>query len=70
MVISILNYYLDNKDCTTLDLMKYIKGPDFATKRLKQHYKRFYHKYRNNYGWVLKCDIHHFFESINHNILF
>ena len=45
------------------------KGPDFATKRLKQHYRKFYHKYRNNYGWVLKCDIHHFFESIDHNIL-
>ena len=45
------------------------KGPDFATKRLKQRYRRFYYKYRNNHGWVLKCDIHHFFESIDHDIL-
>ena len=30
-VADAINYYLDNKDCTTLDLMKYIKGPDFPT---------------------------------------
>lgn len=45
------------------------KGPDFAINRLKHYYSEFYYIHRNNYGWVLKCDIHHFFESLNHDIL-
>lgn len=30
-VADAINYYLDNKNCSVLDLMKYIKGPDFPT---------------------------------------
>ncbi|MBO5742997.1 MAG: hypothetical protein J6R68_01785, partial [Clostridia bacterium] len=30
-VAAAINYYLDNKNCTTLDLMQFIKGPDFPT---------------------------------------
>lgn len=44
------------------------KGTLFATERLKHHFQKFYYKHRNNDGWVLKCDIHHFFESIDHDI--
>jgi len=45
------------------------KGTDFARKRLKNFYYDYYNKNKNNNGYVLKCDIHHFFESIDHNIL-
>ena len=30
-VAAAIKYYLDNKDCTTRDLMQFIKGPDFPT---------------------------------------
>ena len=45
------------------------KGTDFARKRLKYFYYDFYNKNHNNQGYVLKCDIHHFFECIDHNVL-
>lgn len=45
------------------------KGTDFARKRLKKFYNDYYNKYHNNKGYVLKCDIHHFFDEIDHNIL-
>lgn len=44
------------------------KGTLFAIKRLKKHIQTFYHKNHNNNGYILKCDIHHFFESIDHTI--
>jgi len=44
------------------------KGTDFARKRLRKFYHDYY-KYNSNDGYVLKCDIHHFFESINHDKL-
>lgn len=43
------------------------KGTDFALKRMKVHLLRFYRKHGNN-GWVLNCDIHHFFPETRHEI--
>lgn len=43
------------------------KGTDFAINRLKCHLQKYYRKNKNE-GWYLKCDIHHFFESIDHDI--
>ena len=44
------------------------KGTDFARKRLKKFYTEYYRKYKNK-GYVLKCDIHQFFQSIDHEVL-
>lgn len=45
------------------------KGTDFARKRLKHFYNDFYNKHGNNLEYILKCDIHHYFESIDHSVL-
>lgn len=45
------------------------KGTLFAINRLKYFYRDYWNKNRTNEGWILKCDIHHFFQSINHDIL-
>lgn len=45
------------------------KGTQYALMRLKLHLAQFYRRYQTADGWVLKCDIHHFFASINHEIL-
>ena len=45
------------------------KGTDFSRNRLKHFYYDYFNKHKNNKGYVLKCDIHHFFESIDHNVL-
>lgn len=45
------------------------KGTQFAMERLKHHLGRFYRTHKSNDGYFLKCDIHHFFESIDHDIL-
>lgn len=44
------------------------KGLSFTKNRVKCHLQRFYRKHGNN-GYVLKMDIHHYFESIDHDIL-
>ena len=44
------------------------KGTDFARNRLKAFLLDAYKKYGLNF-YVLTFDIHHYFESINHNIL-
>ncbi|MGN1111572.1 MAG: RNA-directed DNA polymerase, partial [Acutalibacteraceae bacterium] len=31
------------------------------------HLRRYYNAHGNN-GWVLKCDIHHYFQSIRHDV--
>ncbi len=41
------------------------KGVDFALDRLDAHLHRYYRKHGNT-GWVLKCDIHHFFPETPH----
>lgn len=43
------------------------KGTHFAIKRMKEHLRRYYRKYGEE-GYYLKCDIHHFFDSIDHSI--
>lgn len=45
------------------------KGTDFARNRLKHFYYDYFNKHKSNKGYVLKCDIHHFFEQIDHNVL-
>lgn len=41
------------------------KGVDFALDRLDAHMHRYYRKHGAD-GWVLKCDIHHFFPETPH----
>ena len=43
------------------------KGTDFALNRLKTHLHRYYRKHGCD-GWVLKCDIHHFFPCTKHEV--
>lgn len=43
------------------------KGTDFCLKRIKKHMVKYYSKYGKN-GWVLKCDVHHFFPSTSHDV--
>lgn len=45
------------------------KGPEFSIKRTICHLQRFYRKY-GNAGYVLRIDIHNYFASIDHKILF
>lgn len=45
------------------------KGLSFTKNRVICHLQRFYRKYGNN-GYVLKLDLKHYFESIDHEILF
>lgn len=44
------------------------KGTADAVIRLKQCFVRYYARYKTASGWVLKCDIRHFFASIDHNV--
>ena len=44
------------------------KGTDFVLKDFKKQLQGYYRR-RGSEGYYLKCDIHHFFESINHDIL-
>lgn len=43
------------------------KGTDFALRRMKAHLQKYYRKHGSE-GWVLKCDIHHFFAETPHEI--
>lgn len=43
------------------------KGTDDALKRMKIHLQRYYRRYGMD-GWVLKCDIHHYFASTRHDV--
>lgn len=45
------------------------KGTADAVIRLKQCFVRYYAQYKTADGWILKCDIRHFFASIDHDIL-
>ena len=42
------------------------KGVDFALNRLETHLHRYYRKH-GNAGWVLKCDIRHYFPDTPHD---
>jgi len=43
------------------------KGIQFAGNRLKHHLWKYYRQHGAD-GWALKCDVHHFFASINHDV--
>ena len=43
------------------------RGVDYTLNRLTAHLRR-YNKAYGNEGWVLKCDVHHYFESIRHDV--
>lgn len=45
------------------------KGISDAMIRVKHCLLRYYSKYHTSNGWILKCDIHHFFASIDHGII-
>ena len=45
------------------------KGNTFAVNRLKYHLQRLYREGNSESAYFLKCDIHHFFESIPHAVL-
>lgn len=44
------------------------KGTHFTQKRLRKHYSDYYRKYGHQ-GYVFKCNISKYFESIDHDIL-
>lgn len=44
------------------------KGTDFALKDFKKQLQKHYRHFGTD-GYYLKCDIHHFFENINHDVL-
>lgn len=43
------------------------RGVDYTLNRMTAHLRRYYHEHGTD-GWVLKCDIHHYFQSISHDI--
>lgn len=43
------------------------RGVDDALNRMKVHLRRYYSHYGAD-GWVLKCDIHHFFPETDHEV--
>ena len=43
------------------------RGTDDALNRLKVHLRKYYFQYGNE-GWVLRCDIHHFFPETRHDV--
>ena len=45
------------------------KGAHYALDRMKQHVAEYYRRNGTCEGWVLKCDIHKFFASIDHDKL-
>lgn len=42
------------------------KGLHFGLDRLRGFFMDYWHKYHTADGWVLKCDVRHFFASIDH----
>ena len=43
------------------------KGTDFTLNRMTAHLRRYFNRYGRE-GWVLKCDIRHFFPSTPHGV--
>ena len=43
------------------------RGVDYTLNRITAHLRKFREKYGSD-GWVLKCDIRHYFQSINHYV--
>ncbi len=55
------HFIYDNCACQTG------KGTDFALRRMKKHIREYTQKHGKD-GWVLKCDVHHFFPSTRHDV--
>lgn len=55
------HFIYDNSACQTG------KGTDFALDRMRKHLREFYQKHGRD-GWVLKCDVHHFFPETRHDV--
>ena len=51
-VMNAINYYLDHKDCSVLDLMQYIKGPDLPTGGLITNGEELYNIYMTGKGSI------------------
>lgn len=45
------------------------KGVHFAQNRFKYHLLKYFKKYKNNNGYILQFDMHHYFETIPHQKL-
>ena len=43
------------------------RGVDYTLNRITAHLRQYRQKYGSE-GWVLKCDIHHYFQSIRHDV--
>ena len=43
------------------------RGVDYTLNRMTCHLRRYYNKYGTD-GWVLKCDVRHYFQSIRHDV--
>ena len=46
------------------------RGTHFALKRLKVHLWKYYRAHGSNDGYILVCDLHSYFDSVNHDIVF
>ena len=55
------HFIYDNSACQTG------KGVDFALDRMNAHLHRYYRKHGSD-GYVLRCDIHHYFASTRHDV--
>ena len=44
------------------------RGVDYALNRLTCHLERYFREQRTAEGWVLQCDVRHFFDSIPHDV--
>lgn len=44
------------------------RGLDDAFNRMDAHLHRYYREHGSNEGWVLKCDIHHYFAETSHDV--
>lgn len=42
------------------------RGVDYALNRFTHYLVKYFKEFKTNYGWVLKLDIHHYFDSIDH----
>lgn len=43
------------------------RGVDYTLNRMTAHLRRYYNEHGTD-GWVPKCDIHHYFQSISHDV--
>ena len=46
------------------------RGTHFALNRLKVHLWRYYRRHGSNDGYVLVADLHHYFDTVDHDVVF